>query len=70
MANGQKLQSRLAGSAGALTIDKTGSAVRVVSAGSSPSIIRPDIRAGANGVMHVINGMLVPVRLPGLPGSR
>ena len=71
MANGQTLQSRLAGSSGLLTVEKAGSGpIRIKSAGTAPAIVKADVFAGDSGVMHVLDGMLIPVRLPGLPGGR
>lgn len=69
LTNGKQLQSRLAGSSGLLTVDRSGSAIKIKSTGTTPAIVKPDILAGDNGVLHVINGMLIPVRLPGLPNG-
>lgn len=69
--DGQTLQTRLAGASGQLTVEKpaNGGAVKIRSAGTAPTVIKADVLAGDNGVMHVLDGMLIPVRLPGLPSS-
>lgn len=63
MYNGQKLQSRLTGASGMLTVEKKGPDVFIKSAGTSPKIIQANIMAGQNGVLQVIDGMLIPIKL-------
>ncbi|GBF95825.1 hypothetical protein Rsub_08261 [Raphidocelis subcapitata] len=63
LSNGMKLQSRLAGASGELTILKSGGSVKVQSAGSTASVVEADIGAGEGGVLHVIDSMLLPVKI-------
>jgi hypothetical protein len=38
--------------------------IKVVAPGSTATVITPDVMAGNSGVVHVIDSMLIPVRLP------
>ncbi|KAI8467637.1 MAG: hypothetical protein J3K34DRAFT_480939 [Monoraphidium minutum] len=63
MTNGQKMQSRLSGASGALTVKKDGGGVFIQSAGATAKVVQRDIMAGQNGVMQVVDSMLLPVKL-------
>ncbi|KIZ01010.1 hypothetical protein MNEG_6951 [Monoraphidium neglectum] len=63
MTDGTKIPTRLAGTAGTLTVKKDGANVFLQSAGSSPKIVQANILAGNNGVLQVIDGMLLPVKI-------
>jgi hypothetical protein len=43
--------------------NKPSSGVYIQSAGSSPKIVQANILAGNNGILQVIDGMLLPVKL-------
>ena len=38
--------------------------IKIQSVGQTPNIIEADIKAGDNGILHVIDGMLIPTKLP------
>lgn len=64
MYNGQKLQTRTAGSAGVLTIVKSGNDIQVQSVGATAKITKANILGGNNGVLQIIDSMLLPLRIP------
>ncbi len=39
--------------------------MRLLGVGSSASVVVPDLPACGNGIVHIIDGLLLPVQLPG-----
>ena len=63
-----KLQSRMAGAEGVLTIASApGGGLRILSKGGSAHVLQPDIFAASGSVVHVVDGLLLPMQLPALP---
>ena len=59
LTNGQKLKTALKG--GELTVEKTGSMVTIVGAGSKASVVKADVPV-CHGIVHVIDEVLLPIK--------